>query len=146
MDVILNKEFIKCPAPIKAGAHMIDTSKYCVFYKDHGHKTEECKHLHGMIENLNKEEKLKEFILSNPGKSHEKMPMKDEGNKPILVRVIHTLSRWCPPFSKVIEPKHPGKLASKDLTWGSQLNHTTSRAPVIDVVMITYREANIPTS
>ncbi|GAV58749.1 LOW QUALITY PROTEIN: hypothetical protein CFOL_v3_02282, partial [Cephalotus follicularis] len=43
---------IQWPAPMRSSADKRDTEKYCRYHRDHGHNTEECRHLKNRIEDL----------------------------------------------------------------------------------------------
>ncbi|GAV86579.1 LOW QUALITY PROTEIN: hypothetical protein CFOL_v3_30009, partial [Cephalotus follicularis] len=43
---------IQCPALMRSSSKKRDTKKYCRYHRDHGHDTEECRHLTNQIEDL----------------------------------------------------------------------------------------------
>ncbi|GAV72459.1 LOW QUALITY PROTEIN: hypothetical protein CFOL_v3_15947, partial [Cephalotus follicularis] len=43
---------IQWPTPLRSSAKKRDTNKYCRYHRDHGHDTEECRHLKNQIEDL----------------------------------------------------------------------------------------------
>lgn len=46
------------PRSIKKPAKTRDKSKYCRFHRDHGHNTDECRHLEEQVESLIHQGKL----------------------------------------------------------------------------------------
>ena len=74
---------------MKGDPNKRNRNKYCCFHKDHGHDTNECFDLKQQIENLIRQEKLRNFF----GRDHkdEKLKAKvEESLRPLLgeIRVI----------------------------------------------------------
>ena len=74
---------------MKGDPNKRNRNKYCCFHKDHGHDTNECFDLKQQIENLIRQEKLRNFL----GRDHkdEKLKAKvEESLRPLLgeIRVI----------------------------------------------------------
>ncbi|GAV88551.1 LOW QUALITY PROTEIN: hypothetical protein CFOL_v3_31973, partial [Cephalotus follicularis] len=69
--------------------------KYCGYHRDHGHDTEECRHLKNHIENLIRKRHLRKYIDRNAhqerNERREKAPQQPEEQQPR--GVIHTISR-----------------------------------------------------
>nr|CAN65131.1 hypothetical protein VITISV_005198 [Vitis vinifera] len=55
------------PRPLGTDPTKRDHSKRCVFHKEHGHTTEECRCLHYLVERLIKAGNLKQYIRSEAG-------------------------------------------------------------------------------
>ncbi|GAV59788.1 LOW QUALITY PROTEIN: hypothetical protein CFOL_v3_03319, partial [Cephalotus follicularis] len=53
---------IQCPAPLRSPTDKRDSSKYCHYYRDHGHDTEECRHLKNQIEDLIRKGYLRKYV------------------------------------------------------------------------------------
>ena len=53
---------LQLPRPIHALVEVRDKSKYCKFHQDHGHHTDECRHLKDQLETLIRQEKLQKFV------------------------------------------------------------------------------------
>lgn len=59
---INNENFVKWPAKLGTLPALRNQNKYCSFHRDHGHDTEECRHLKGKIEDLIQRGYLHQFI------------------------------------------------------------------------------------
>ena len=55
---IKDEPSLQWPRPIQAPAEVRDTSKYCRFHQDHGHHTNECRHLKDQVKTLIRQGKL----------------------------------------------------------------------------------------
>ena len=74
---------------MKGDPNKHNRNKYCRFYRDHGHDTDECYDLKQQIENLIRQEKLRNFL----GREHKDEKLKgkvEESSRPPLgeIRVI----------------------------------------------------------
>ena len=49
---------LQWPKPISTPAEKRDKNKYCRFHRDHGHRTDECRHLKDQVETLIQQGKL----------------------------------------------------------------------------------------
>ncbi|XP_038711804.1 uncharacterized protein LOC120005998 [Tripterygium wilfordii] len=56
-----NRDIVKLPKKMRAPAAKRTSHKYCLFHKDHGHDTEDCRHLKDEIEGLIRRGYLKQF-------------------------------------------------------------------------------------
>ncbi|GAV56655.1 hypothetical protein CFOL_v3_00197, partial [Cephalotus follicularis] len=56
---------IQCPTPMRSSAEKRDTEKYCIYHHDHGHDTEECRHLKNQIEDLIRKGHLHKYVDRN---------------------------------------------------------------------------------
>ena len=80
---------LKWPEKMKGDPNKRNRNKYCRFHRDHGHDTDECFDLKQQIENLIRQEKLKNFL----GRDYkdEKLKTKvEESSRPPLgeIRMI----------------------------------------------------------
>ncbi|RVX01437.1 hypothetical protein CK203_017586 [Vitis vinifera] len=57
----------KWPIPLRTDPTKRDHSKKCVFHKEHGHTTEECRCLHYLVERLIRAGHLKQYLRSEAG-------------------------------------------------------------------------------
>ena len=55
------------PRPLGTNPSKRDHSKKCVFHKEHGHTTEECRCLHYLVERLIRAGHLKQYLRSDAG-------------------------------------------------------------------------------
>ncbi|KAL0445179.1 UNVERIFIED_CONTAM: hypothetical protein Slati_2240600 [Sesamum latifolium] len=62
---------VRWPFPMKDNLKGIMSDKYCHFYKDRGHDTEECYHLKNEIEKLIRRGYLREFVDQGKTKAQE---------------------------------------------------------------------------
>ena len=66
IDQILTKirdePSLKWPRPLHSSPSVRDKRKYCCFYKDHGHYTENCWDLKEQIEELIRKGKLQKYV------------------------------------------------------------------------------------
>ena len=53
---------LKWAEKMKEDPNKCNTNKYCCFHRDHGHDTDECNDLKQQIENLIRQEKLRNFL------------------------------------------------------------------------------------
>ncbi|GAV60177.1 hypothetical protein CFOL_v3_03708 [Cephalotus follicularis] len=56
---------IQWPSPLRSSAEKRDTKKYCRYHRDHGHDTEECKHLKNHIEDIIRKGHLCKYVDRN---------------------------------------------------------------------------------
>ena len=59
---IKDEPSLKWPEKMKGDPNKRNRNKYCHFYRDHGHDTDECFDLKQQIENLIRQEKLRNFL------------------------------------------------------------------------------------
>ncbi|XP_075645593.1 uncharacterized protein LOC142616683 [Castanea sativa] len=59
---IKDEHHLKWPRPLHSSPNMRDKNKYCRFYKDHGHYTEDCRDLKEQIEELIQKGKLQKYV------------------------------------------------------------------------------------
>ena len=86
---IKNEPSLKWPKKMKGDPNKHNRNKYCRFHRDHGHDTDECFDLKQQIENLIRQEKLRNFL----GRDYkdEKLKTKvEESSRPPLgeIRMI----------------------------------------------------------
>ncbi|GAV75884.1 hypothetical protein CFOL_v3_19360, partial [Cephalotus follicularis] len=76
---------IQWPAPLRSAPEKRDSDKYCRYHRDHGHDTEEYKHLKNQIEDLVRKGHLRKYIDRNVSqerrKCREKAPQQPEHSK-----------------------------------------------------------------
>ena len=53
---------LQWPKPISTLVERRDKSKYCRFHQDHGHCTDECRHLKDQVETLIRQGKLQKYV------------------------------------------------------------------------------------
>ncbi|XP_038680924.1 uncharacterized protein LOC119981854 [Tripterygium wilfordii] len=58
---VSNRDILKWPMKMRAPVEKHTSDKYCLFHRDHGHDTEECRHLKDEIEGLIRRGYLKQF-------------------------------------------------------------------------------------
>ncbi|KAL5777701.1 hypothetical protein ACOSP7_010627 [Xanthoceras sorbifolium] len=63
LSVAQNKGIVTWPRKMTSAPQKRDKDKYCRFHRDHGHDTSKCFQLKDYIENLIRDENLKEFIV-----------------------------------------------------------------------------------
>ena len=69
---IKDEHCLKWPRPLHSSPNVHDKKKYCHFYKDHGHYTEDCRDLKEQIEELIQKGKLQRFVKKGgPSKSRD---------------------------------------------------------------------------
>ncbi|GFY86953.1 hypothetical protein Acr_05g0005920 [Actinidia rufa] len=66
LSEIKHEEFIKWPGKIKTDPQKRNRNKYCEFYRDHGHNTEDCFQLKEQIADLIKRGYLRKYITDRP--------------------------------------------------------------------------------
>ncbi|GAV77041.1 hypothetical protein CFOL_v3_20513, partial [Cephalotus follicularis] len=85
---------IQWPTPMRSSAEKKDTEKYCRYHCDHGHDTEECRHLKNQIEELIRKGHLCKYVDRNAPQGRrehkEEAPQQPEEQQPR--GVIHTIS------------------------------------------------------
>ena len=59
---IKDKHYLKWPRPLHSSPNVCDKNKYCRFYKDHSHNTEDCRDLKEQIEELIRKGKLQRYV------------------------------------------------------------------------------------
>ena len=59
---IKDEHFLKWLRPLYSSSHVRDKNKYCLFYKDHGHYTEDFWDLKEQIEELIQKGKLQKYV------------------------------------------------------------------------------------
>ena len=77
----------KWPRPLHSSPNVRDKKKYCLFHKEHGHYTEDCRDLKEQIEELIRKGKLQKFVKNKESRKsrsdnkekHEVVP-RDEDN------------------------------------------------------------------
>ena len=57
---IKDEHYLKWPRPLHSSPNVCDKNKYCRFYKDHSHNTEDCRDLKKQIEELIRKGKLQD--------------------------------------------------------------------------------------
>ncbi|XP_023878646.1 uncharacterized protein LOC111991099 [Quercus suber] len=67
---------LKWPKPLSTSSRKRDPKKYCRFYKDHGHYTDECRDLKEQIEELIQRGKLQKFVK----RDHQSRPTTEDKN------------------------------------------------------------------
>ena len=75
---IKNGPSLKWPKKMKGNPNKRNKNKYCRFHRDHGHNTDECNDLKQQIENLIRQEKLRNFL----GRGHMDEKLKGKVEKP----------------------------------------------------------------
>ncbi|XP_065623249.1 uncharacterized protein LOC136064851 [Quercus suber] len=75
---IKDEPSLKLPEKMKGDPNKHNRNKYCRFHRDHGHDTDECFDLKQQIENLIRQEKLKNFL----GRDHRDEKMKAKVEEP----------------------------------------------------------------
>ena len=53
---------LQWPKPVSTLAEKRDNNKYRRFHQDHGHRTNECRHLKDQVETLIKQGKLQKYV------------------------------------------------------------------------------------
>ena len=53
---------LQWPKPISTPVEKRDKNKYCRFHQDHGHRTDECRHLKDQVETLIRQGKLQKYV------------------------------------------------------------------------------------
>ena len=78
---IKDDPFLKWLEKMKGDPSKWNKSEYCGFHRDHRHDTDECYDLKQQIEDLIKQEKLKNFL----GRDHkdDRLPLKDKAEEPM---------------------------------------------------------------
>ncbi|XP_030963362.1 uncharacterized protein LOC115984480 [Quercus lobata] len=61
-DKIKDEHYLKWPRPLHSSPNVCDKNKYCRFYKDHSHNTEDCRDLKEQIEELIRKGKLQKYV------------------------------------------------------------------------------------
>ncbi|XP_010689471.1 uncharacterized protein LOC104903171 [Beta vulgaris subsp. vulgaris] len=69
---IKDQHELKVPAEMKTPYRNRDKSKYCHFYKDCGHETNECKHLKRALEDLARKGKINSYLPQSSRKFQKK--------------------------------------------------------------------------
>ena len=59
---IKDEHYLKWPRPLHSSPNVRDKKKYCRFYRDHGHLTEECRDINEQIEELIRKGKLQKYV------------------------------------------------------------------------------------
>nr|CAN63705.1 hypothetical protein VITISV_013105 [Vitis vinifera] len=67
LPMIQGMSDFRWPKPLGMDPSKRDHSKKCVFHKEHGHTTEECRCLHYLVERLIKARHLKQYLRSDTG-------------------------------------------------------------------------------
>ncbi|GFY92627.1 arginase [Actinidia rufa] len=66
LSEIKHEEFVKWPGKIKTDPQKRNRNKYCEFYRDHGHNTEDCFQLKEQIADLIKRGYLRKYVVDRP--------------------------------------------------------------------------------
>ena len=69
---------LKWAKKMKEDPNKCNKNKYCYFHRDHGHDTDECYDLKQQIENLMRQEKLRNFLR----RDHKDEKLKGKVEKP----------------------------------------------------------------
>ena len=77
---------LKWAEKMKEEPNKCNTNKYCCFHRDHGHDTDECNDLKQQIENLIRQEKLRNFLR----RDHKDEKLKEKVEEPS-----------CPPLGEI---------------------------------------------
>ncbi|RZS23151.1 hypothetical protein BHM03_00056019 [Ensete ventricosum] len=77
---IRDKGLLKTPNPIRAKIGGRDKRRYCHFYRDYGHDTEECNDLRNQIDDLIRQGHLHRFIRDR--RASEERPRRDKNPSP----------------------------------------------------------------
>ena len=77
---------LKWPKKMKVDPNKCNWNKYCHFYRDHGHDTDECFDLKQQIENLIRQRKLSNF-LGRDNKDEKLKAKVEESSRPPLEEI-----------------------------------------------------------
>ncbi|XP_059635343.1 uncharacterized protein LOC132277505 [Cornus florida] len=85
-----NKMKFTTPQPIKQPLEQRDKSKHCVYHRDFGHSTNDCRSLRRQVENMIARGELADYLITKKyAKPREVYPRKVEGTQ--QVKVIHAI-------------------------------------------------------
>ena len=96
VDRIKNEPYFRWPNKMGGDALRRNQNMYCIYHRDKGHTTEQCRVLKDHLEQLVKAGYLKEFIM-DPRNQEVGLGTRSWGNPlppPLgMIKVIHTVSR-----------------------------------------------------
>ncbi|GAV79063.1 hypothetical protein CFOL_v3_22528, partial [Cephalotus follicularis] len=76
---------IQWPAPLRSSLEKRDSDKYFWYHRDHGHDTEECRHLKNQIEDLIRKGHLRKYVDRDASQERkerrEKSPQQEEDKR-----------------------------------------------------------------
>ncbi|GFZ10804.1 hypothetical protein Acr_22g0002020 [Actinidia rufa] len=89
LSEIKHEEFVKWPKKIKTAPQKRNRNKYCEFYRDHGHNTDDCFQLKEQIADLIKRGYLRKYVADHPPPNSPEKRYGD--NKPTAgnIQMIH---------------------------------------------------------
>lgn len=92
LNKIKMEPFFKWPQPMRGDPSTRDQGKYCTYYKQNGHKTEDCMSLKSHLERLVKDVHPKDYVKKERTNRVQRGRQDDKqnGNEPeVIINVIH---------------------------------------------------------
>ncbi|GFY91570.1 hypothetical protein Acr_07g0017660 [Actinidia rufa] len=129
---IKNEKFVRWPGEIKTNPFKRNKNKYCEFYRDHGHNTEDCFQLKEQIVDLIKEGYLRKFVTDCP--QHDSSDRRYGDNLPITgdIQTIHRgfESRRCSSLSRMRHTRDANGRAEEEV-YNLSASTTEAHQPII---------------